>query len=175
MGLKFSDKAKDVIKTVAPTLGTALGGPLGGLAGNLIASLLGGNNKEVEAALIAQNPETLLALKKAENEFVLKLEELGVERDRIEMADRASARDMGKVNLKPQMYLSALFIGGYFLIIVAVLAGIMNVDGNEREYLVALLGVLTAGIPQILAFWFGSTAGSAVKSSLLYQSKPGEA
>ena len=172
MKLKISDKAKNVISTVAPTLGAALGGPLGALAGNVVAAALGG--KDVEQALIEQKPETLLALRRAEQDFQLKLEELGVERDRIEMADRASARELGKVNLKPQMILSALFIGGYFAIIIAVLLGALQTDGSEREYMVALLGVLTAGIPQILAFWFGSTAGSAVKSQLLAESKPAE-
>ena len=172
MKLKISDKAKNVISTVAPTLGAALGGPLGALAGNVVAAALGG--KDVEAALIEQKPDTLLALRKAEQEFQLKLEELGVERERIEMADRVSARDMGKVNLKPQMYLSGLFIGGYFGIIIALLMGAVETNGTEREYLIAMLGVLTAGIPQILAFWFGSTAGSAVKSSLLAASKPAD-
>lgn len=172
MKLKVSDKAKNVIATVAPTLGAALGGPLGALAGNVIAAALGG--KDVEQALIEQKPETLLALRQAEQDFVVKLEELGVERDRISMADRASARELGKTNLKPQMYLSGLFIGGYFGIIVAVLLGSLQTDDAEREYMVALLGVLTAGIPQILAFWFGSTAGSAAKSALLYRAKPDE-
>lgn len=170
MKLKISDKAKNVISTVAPTLGAALGGPLGALAGNVLSAALGG--KDVEQALIEQKPETLLALRKAEQEFTLKLEELGVERERISMADRASARELGKVNLKPQMILSALFIGGYFAIIIAVLMGSLQTDGTEREYMVALLGVLTAGIPQILAFWFGSTAGSAVKSQLLADAAP---
>ena len=90
MKLKISDKAKGVISTVAPTLGMALGGPLGGLAGNLIASALG--SKDVEQVLLEQKPEALAALRQAEMDFELKLEELGVEKERISMADRVSAR-----------------------------------------------------------------------------------
>lgn len=172
MGLKISDKAKSVIATVAPTLGAALGGPLGGLAGNVLATAIGG--KDLERALVEQQPETLLALRKAEQEFEMKLEELGVERERIAVADRTSARDLAKVNMKPQMVLSGVFLGGYFTLLLAMISGSVQVEGVAADQLPTLLGVLTAGVPSILAFWFGSTAGSAVKSELLAQSKPAE-
>ena len=94
MKINLSDKAKNVIKVVAPTLGAALGGPLGGLAGQILGGLVGGDAAKLEDALLTQKPETLLALRQAEQSFTLKLEELGVERERISMADRASARDM---------------------------------------------------------------------------------
>lgn len=169
MKLKISDKAKNVISTIAPTLGAALGGPLGALAGNVISAALG--DGDVEQALLTQKPETLLALRKAEQDFEIKLQELGVEKERIAMADRASARDLAKVNMKPQMAISATFLGGYFLILILRMSGIF--DGEQEDKVVDnLLTALTYGVPLILAFWFGSTAGSALKSQLLYQSKP---
>lgn len=168
--LKISDKAKGVIGAIAPTLGAALGGPLGALAGNVISAALGG--KDVEQALIEQKPETLLALRKAEQDFVVKLEELGVERERISMADRASARDLAKVNMKPQMLISATFLGGYFLILGLRMAGVF--EAQEDRVVDNLLTALTYGVPLILAFWFGSTAGSSTKSALLAASKPAD-
>lgn len=168
--LKISDKAKGVIGAIAPTLGAALGGPLGALAGNVISAALGG--KDVEQALIEQKPETLLALRKAEQDFVVKLEELGVERERISMADRASARDLAKVNMKPQMLISATFLGGYFLILGLRMAGVF--ESQEDRVVDNLLTALTYGVPLILAFWFGSTAGSSTKSALLAASKPAD-
>lgn len=170
MKLKISDKAKGVIGAIAPTLGAALGGPLGALAGNVISAALGG--KDVEQALIEQKPETLLALRKAEQDFVVKLEELGVERERISMADRASARDLAKVNMKPQMLISATFLGGYFLILGLRMAGVF--ESQEDRVVDNLLTALTYGVPLILAFWFGSTAGSSTKSALLAASKPAD-
>ena len=175
MGIKISDKAKNVIQTVAPTLGAALGGPLGALAGNVIAAALGGGDgKSVEDALLTQKPETLLALRNAEMSFQLELEKLGVETEKLAVQDRASARDMAKVNMVPQMWMSGLFIGGYFSIILSLIFGVASVEPNDQMNLNLLLGVLTAGIPTILAFWFGSTAGSAQKSALLAASKPAE-
>lgn len=170
MKLKISDKAKGVIGAIAPTLGAALGGPLGALAGNVISAALGG--KDVETALIEQKPETLLALRKAEQDFVVKLEELGVERERISMADRASARDLAKVNMRPQTVISATFLGGYFLILGLRMAGVF--EAQEDRVVDNLLTALTYGVPLILAFWFGSTAGSATKSALLAASKPAD-
>jgi len=173
MGLKLSDKAKSVIRAVAPTLGASLGGPLGGMAGNVIAAALGGkNSKDVEDALLTQKPEAILALRQAERDFELKLEEMDIDRERIAMADRISARDLAKVNMKPQIVLSLVFLGGYFTILLSMMAGLFEVEGLAAAQFPTLMGVLTTGVPIILAFWFGSTAGSAVKSQMLADSKP---
>ena len=173
MKLKLSDKAKDVIKVIAPTLGTALGGPLGGLAGQILGGLVGGgSNKDLEDALLTQAPETMLALRKAEQEFQTKLAELGVEEDRIAMADRVSARELAKVNMKPQMWLSGLFIGGYFAVFLAVATGAIEPAPGQQRTIDLLLGMLATGIPMVMAFWFGSTAGSQAKSAMLANSRP---
>lgn len=171
MKLRVSDKAKNVISTVAPTLGAALGGPLGALAGNVISAALGGT--DVEDALVTQKPETLLALRKAEQEFQLKCKELDLEPEKLAQADRADARAMAKVNMRPQIILSGAFTVGYFSIFLWLLA--MDIELNIRQATMVnvLMGVLTAGVVKILDFWFGSTAGSALKSQLLYQASPG--
>jgi hypothetical protein len=169
--MKLSEKAKNVIKVVAPTLGAALGGPLGGLAGQVLSGVLGG---DVEKALIEQKPEVMLALKKAEQDFIVKLEELGVERERIAMADRSSARELAKTDLRPQMLISVVFLGGYFMVLILRMSGWLEIDRDDQENINTLFGVLTVGVPIILAFWFGSTAGSVQKSRLLQQSRPAE-
>lgn len=175
MKFKISDKAKSVITTVAPTLGAALGGPLGALAGNVLAAAVGGNNAAaVEEALLTQKPETLLALRKAEQEFQLKLAELDVDLERLAVTDRGSARDLAKINMRPQLWISALFLGGYFGVLIMRMAGVLEPDASDKEIINTLMSVLTTGVPLILMFWFGSTAGSAVKSSLLAQSKPAD-
>jgi hypothetical protein len=171
--LKISDKVKNVISTVAPTLGAALGGPLGAMAGNVISAALG--DGDVEKILIEQKPETLLALRKAEHEFLIQLENLGVEKERIAMADRVSARDLAKVDMRPQMWLSALFVGGYFMIFLAVASGTLEPAPGQQRTIDMLLGMLATGIPMVMAFWFGSTSGSAVKSAMLANSKPADA
>lgn len=176
MAFHLSEKAKDVIKVVAPTLGVALGGPLGGLAGQILGGLVSGDDpKALEEAVLTQKPETLLALRKAEQDFKLKLKELDIEEDKLVIADRTNARELAKVDMSPHKLISALFIGGYFLIFAAVAAGVVVPDESQQENVKTLLTMLATSIPMILAFWFGSTAGGMSKNAMLYQSKPADA
>jgi hypothetical protein len=172
--LKLSDKAKAVIRTVAPGLAAALGGPLAGAAAGALVGALGGDEKGAEDALLAQKPETLLALRKAEQDFALQMEQLGVDREKIAASDRASARDMAKVDMRPQMVLSGVFLGGYFLLLLALITGSVVIDGVAAQQFPTLMGVLTTGVPIILAFWFGSSSGSQAKSVMLANSKPAD-
>jgi hypothetical protein len=175
MGFKLSGKAKEVIAVVAPTLGAALGGPLGGLAGQIIGGIVGGNDpKALEEALLTQKPETLLALRKAEQEFKLRLKELEIEEDKLVFGDRSNARELAKLDMTPHKTISALFIGGYFLIFVAIASGTIVPDESQLENVRTLLTMLGTSIPMILAFWFGSNSGSKEKTALLFQSKPAD-
>src|SRR5579863_10273986 len=94
------DKIKSVLGTVAPSIASALGGPLAGMAvGSLSKALLGdasaGQNapdKIMDAVLTANNPDVLLKLHQAENEFQLAMQEHGVDLEKLAQADRDSAR-----------------------------------------------------------------------------------
>jgi hypothetical protein len=168
MGIKLSERAKKVVSVVAPSLGAALGGPLGGLAGQILGSLVsGGKVADLEEAILTQKPETLLALKKLEQDYILKLEELGVDQAKVEASDRSSARELAKVNMRPQMALSLLFIGGYFLIMSAFFVGKIEISPELKEPFLILLGVITANVPSIMQFWFGTSSGSQRKTDIL--------
>jgi hypothetical protein len=168
MGLKLSDKVKKTISVVAPTLGAALGGPLGGLAGQILSGLVGGEDpKALEEAILTQKPETLLALKQAENDFKVKLRELEIEEDKLVFNDRGNARDLAKVDMGPHKMLSLIFIGGYFIILAAFFVGKIEVAQEMREPFLILLGVITANVPAIMQFWFGTSSGSQRKTDIL--------
>lgn len=174
MGLKLNEKVRDVIKVVAPTVGAALGGPLGGLAGQVLGGLVGGDSKAVEQAILEQKPETLLALKKAEQEFKVRLKELEIEEDKLVYNDRSNARDLAKVDMWPHKVLSLVFVGGYFILLASFFVGQIEIDDSMREPFLILLGVITANFPAIMQFWFGTSSGSQRKTDLLYQSKPAD-
>lgn len=53
-----------------------------------------------------------------------------------------------------QITLAVLFIGGYFAILFAFMAGYVKVPADYREAFMALLGVLTAGVVGILNYFF---------------------
>ena len=85
---------KSIIGAVAPTLGTALGGPMGGMAANMIAEVLGvpNNPKAIEKAMAEATPEQMLELKKAEQDFEVKMKELEVDVFKLETEDIQDAR-----------------------------------------------------------------------------------
>lgn len=166
---------KDLVRGVAPTIGAALGGPAAGIAVKYLATELLGKPEATESE-VAQfvnelaSPDQLLQLKKLEQEFALKMKELNIDVFRLEVADRQGAREMAKFNIWPQVVLSTLFIVGYF----SIMGGLIyfsDIEINDRVLgiLNTVVGVLTAAIPMILQFWFGSSMGSKEKD--LYRHK----
>ncbi len=167
--MRFDWKA--LVKSLAPTLGAAVGGPAAGSALAVIGDLLLGNSKateqQIEEAVKKATPEDYIALRQADNDYKLKMEELGVDVFKLEVDDRKDARSMAKVNMWPQIVLSALFITGYFVLAWAVLAGDVELTAGMMQVATMMLGVLTGAIPQILGFWFGSSSGSKDKTQKL--------
>jgi Zn-dependent protease with chaperone function len=53
-----------------------------------------------------------------------------------------------------QVVLSGLFIAGYFFLLWQFLEGNVKVPADYKDMFMTLLGVLTAGVGTILAFWF---------------------
>lgn len=168
---------KSIVRSIAPVLGTALGGPLGGGALKILGDKLLGKpdatEEDVAGFISTARPEDLVPLKQIETEYKLKMAELGLDPLKMEYADRASARDLFKVDNKPQRNITYLFLAGYFLVLC--LFGFAIIRGSELKIppeFALIFGVITAAIPQILAFWFGSTQGSEKKNALLALSTP---
>jgi protein-S-isoprenylcysteine O-methyltransferase Ste14 len=53
-----------------------------------------------------------------------------------------------------QVFLSVLFIFGYFSILAAFMTGWVRVPIDFKDAFTALLGVITASVVQILGYWF---------------------
>ena len=58
------------------------------------------------------------------------------------------------LTMTAQVVLSALFIAGYFFLLWQFMEGNVKVPLDYKEMFIALLGVLTAGVGTILAYWF---------------------
>ena len=165
-----------IISTVAPWIGTALGGPLGAMAVQAAADALGISDKTVDAvkqALSGATPEQMLALKQADQNFALKMQELGFKQladlEAIAAGDRKDARALQGAtrSIVPAM-LSGLVTIGYFGILVGLLKGWLTVTDNSQAMLL-MLGSLSTGWGVVMAFWFGTTAASGRKTDLLAQ------
>lgn len=162
---------KKVVRSIAPVIGVAIGGPFGGAAASALSNALLGkpeaSEEELSQAIEKATPEQLVALKKADNDFKLKMRELGVKESELVYKDIQGARNLFSINIWPQIVLSGIFIIGYFFILYYVLSGVMASDtpNDVKMLIAALIGVITGEIPRIMAFWFGSSTGSKEKTA----------
>jgi hypothetical protein len=53
-----------------------------------------------------------------------------------------------------QIFISVLFLVGYFSVLGAFLLGWIKTPPEWRDALIALLGVITGAVGTIMAFWF---------------------
>lgn len=170
---------KSLIGTVAPWIGTALGGPLGGMAVGAIADALGLSEKTesaIKTALSGATPEQMLALKQADQQFALRMQELGFQNtqalEKIAADDRDSARkrEMSVQDYTPRI-LAYLIVGGFLGMAYGVLFKQMSADSVLAG---TIIGYLSAKAEQVASYYFGSTTGSAEKTRLLANSVPAE-
>jgi hypothetical protein len=163
---------KSIVKSIAPVLGTALGGPMaGGAIKMLTSTLLGDENateQELENFIVNANPDQLLKIKQSDAEFKLKMEELGVDVFKLEVADRNSAREHHKDNMMPAilcLLLTLMVCAGSYALIVATIP-----PANANILYMVFGQVLTAWAASI-AYWVGTTKSSGDKSKMLGMSK----
>jgi hypothetical protein len=158
----------DWLKQIAPTIATALGGPLAGLAVSAIAKAVGVEEDKV-SDLISSNkmtPEQIAQVKIAEIELKKQENELGLNFEAVD--DRKSAREMQAAtrSIVPPALAGAITIG-FFGILSMLLFG--QVDGNNPTILM-MLGSLSTAWTGIIAYYFGSSAGSQAKTEMLSKS-----
>lgn len=167
-----------IVRTVAPWIGTALGGPLGGMAATAAAEALGISEKTtdaIKAAVLGATPEQMLALKKADQDFAIRMQELGFKQvtdlEALAVADRKDARTMQVAKPSPvPALLSMLVTAGYFGILVGMMAGGLKI--HDSEAMLLMLGSLTTAWGAVMAFWFGTTRDSSRKTEIIAKSSP---
>lgn len=167
---KSRGRIKRAIARTAPGLAHALGGPLAGAAvAQLSRVIFGADHADEEAladALTTASPETLLALKKAEQEFQLALRQARVDELRIDAGDRADARGRQiKMNDWTPSALGALVILGFFIVLGVMVAKKLP-EGAETEFSI-MLGALATMTAAVVNYFFGSSAGSREKTRLI--------
>lgn len=157
----------DWLKQIAPTVASALGGPLAGLAVSAIAKAVGVEEDKVQD-LISSNkmtPDQIAQLKIAEIELKKQENELGLNFEKLAVDDRKSAREM---QMATRSWVPPLLAGtitlGFFGILILLLLG--KVQGDNNTILI-MLGSLSTAWTGIIAYYFGSSAGSQAKTELM--------
>jgi hypothetical protein len=157
----------DWLKQIAPTIATALGGPLAGMAVSAISKAIGVDPEKV-GDLISSNKlsaDQIAQVKIAEIELQKQAQELGLNFEKLEVEDRKSARDMQSItkSIMPPLLAGAVTIG-FFTIMVMMF---FNKIDDSNPAILMMLGSLGTAWTGIIAYYFGSSAGSQAKTDLL--------
>jgi hypothetical protein len=164
---------KKVLGTVAPWIGTAIGGPLGGMAVEAAANALGLSDKTVDAvkqALGGATPDQMLALKKADQEFAARMQELGfkheADMEALITSDRKDARAM---QLTTRSWVPAVLTCVLLAAFNAALAALFlwAVPDGNRDIVVYMIGQLSGFTAAAIAYWLGTTRNSQTKTDMI--------
>ena len=160
------------LEQIAPTIATCLGGPLAGLAVTALSKLFGVAPDQVQS-MINDNKlsaEQIAAVKLEEIKFKEQTQALGLNFEQLAVEDRKSARDMQTTtqSLIPPV-LSILVTFGFFGILAYLMVSPADTSNTPLMIMLGSLGTAWTGI---IAFYFGSSAGSRAKDQMLFESSP---
>lgn len=161
----------DWLKMIAPTLATAIAGPFGGMAYGIVAKIMGISPDEAQKTIETGklSAEQISSIQLAEIELKTKAQELNLNFEKLATDDRKSARDMQTVTRSWVPSILAIVITiGFFGILIGMMIG----KFETSDALLLMLGSLGTAWTGIIAFFFGSSAGSQAKDALLHQSTP---
>ena len=159
------------IEQLAPTIASCLGGPLAGMAVEAISKAIGVDPSEVQNTINSgkMTADQIASLQQAELALKARAQELGLDFAKLAVDDRKSARDLQATTrsfIPPA--LAILVTLGFF----GILVGMMMETFKTSEALMLMLGSLGTAWTGIIAFYFGSSAGSQAKDDLLHRSSP---
>jgi hypothetical protein len=173
--MDWKSLGKNIARVGAPLLGTAVGGPIGGAAaGALVAGIFGANPDDPAAIAqaIAQDPQAAVKLRELELAHKMDLERIILEETKAYLADRQDARSREVATTQATgkrdsaLYILAGVVVTGFFVLCAVLMYVPIPDGQGSAVLL-LFGGLVSGFSTVLAYFFGSSKGSADKNIML--------
>lgn len=176
---------KSIAGTVAPlapklgaVLGTGLGGPLGGiiggLAGNALAAAFGTEETpEAVGKAIAEDPNAAQKIQQLEADrgeeiraqAQAKIEELKQQTEQFRIgADDTDRARQAQIQLagmnSPLSWGSSILATVFTIAFFTLFAVVLTTPLKENNVMMAFVGTLTAGMIQILGYFFGSSVGS---------------
>lgn len=162
---------KETLGKVAPVIAGALGGPMAAVATKMAGDALGlgsdATQDDIASAVATGSPDVLLALKKADQEFKLEMQKLGVKLEEVHAGDRDSARDLAKTKgTKVQGYLTAVFTVAFAGLLLMIFSG-QEISESMKDVGILVVGALLAEFGKMMNFWFGSSSGSKEKTAIM--------
>jgi len=173
----MSNTWEEVLGKIAPTAAALLGGPFAGLAVSTLCTALGvtpDNTTDKTVAAIQTtiansqlSGEQIVALKQAELDLQKHLQDTNISLEQIAAGDRDSARKREEYikDSTPKVLAYSVTIG-FFGTLVMMLSG-LPIPAGGHDVLLVMIGSLGTAWTGIIAYYFGSSAGSKEKTGLL--------
>lgn len=168
------DSIKNIIGKSAPLVGSLIGGPAGGAVGSLIANAIGTDNDPIaiETAL-SSDPNLLLKVKQLEYDYKTELQKMAIEAQNVELkaeAQRlADVQDARAKHKDSKMPATLTFI---LSAMVALMFGALFFEPPSSDYsqvLIMITGTVMGAFGTTVAYWVGSSRGSADKARQINQ------
>ena len=161
----------DWLTQLAPTIATALGGPLAGMAVSAVSKAIGCTPEEVQNVISSGKLDAtqVAAIQQAELELKKQAQAMNLDFEKLTNDDRKSARDMQTIT---RSFIPPLLAIGVTLGFFGILFGLMYGQIAHAPQIDIMLGSLGTAWTGIIAFYFGSSASSQHKDTLLHQSSP---
>lgn len=170
---------QNLLKQVAPWIGAAATGNVPALVSMAAAQIGSAFNVNVKptadaisAAIAGATPEQMLALKQADDDFAVKMQQLGFDHiaqlEQIAAGDRKDARAAQIANKSPIPAILTIGTGVGFLVTLWALF-YYPIPQENRDLVVYMCGQLASAFGACLAFWVGTTRQSENKTHLIAQ------
>jgi len=163
----------DWMKNICPTLATCLAGPLAGMAVEAVSKAIGVDPSEVQNTINSgkMTADQIASLQTAEIALKARAQEMGLDFEKLAVADRASARQMQiSTNSFVPPTLSIMIVVAWSAVQYFLLTHI--IDPSMRELIARVLGTLDGALMLVLSFYFGSSSGSQAKDMMIHNSTP---
>jgi hypothetical protein len=172
------DSVLSVVGKLAPTVASAFGGPLAGAAVSAVGEILGisePTQDKIKAAIEdgQLTGAQIQALRELDMRYQNEEKERGFRYSELAYKDRDSAR---RANVEGGTQKDLLIMSVILLIITLgceIVVLFVGYPSGLSEIIVGrVLGLMDAVAMMVLAYWYGTTNGSAIKSTMLANSTP---
>ena len=169
---------KSILKTIAPTVASIFGTPLAGAGVSVLLNAIfpdddnksltpgAAEEKLANALRNGLSPEQYVALKQADYAFKQHCADAGVRLEEIAATDRDSARKREmEVKDKAPAIIAAGIVGGFFGMLG--LMSFIALPIENKDALLLMMGGLIGAFTSVVAYYYGSSSGSRLKTDAL--------
>lgn len=168
------DKIKNIIGNSAPLVGSLIGGPAGGAVGSLIANAIGTDNDPIaiETAL-SSDPNLLLKVKQLEYDYKTELQKMAIDAQNVQLKSEAQrladVQDARAKHKDSKMPATLTFILSAMVVLMFLALFFEPPSSNYSQVLIMITGTVMGAFGTTVAYWVGSSRGSADKARQINQ------